>query len=60
MDVSWSVRRKPVEGDTVKRIDMKAGSEHFGRMIPDRTGVMPGVPDYTLESVSSAKRMACF
>jgi len=45
MDVSWSVRRKPVESDAANLIDMKAGIEHFGRMIADRMAVIPGVVD---------------
>jgi CO dehydrogenase maturation factor len=47
-----------VEGDAVNLIDMKAGIEHFGRKIPDRMDVILGILDYTLESVSIAKRMA--
>ena len=34
--------------------------EFFGRKIPDRMDVLLGVLDYTLESVSIAKRMAEF
>ena len=49
-----------VEGDAVNLIDMKAGIEHFGRKIPDRMDIILGVLDYTLESVSIAKRMAEF
>jgi len=49
-----------IEGDAVNLIDMKAGIEHFGRRIPDRMDVILGVLDYTLESVSIAKRMAEF
>ena len=49
-----------VEGDAVNLIDMKAGIEHLGRRIPDRMDVILGVLDYTLESVSIAKRMAEF
>jgi CO dehydrogenase maturation factor len=52
------VRDFMVEGDAVNLIDMKAGIEHFGRKIPDRMDVILGVLDYTLESVSIAKRMA--
>ena len=51
------VRDFMVEGDAVNLIDMKAGIEHFGRRIPDRMDVILGVLDYTLESVSIAKRM---
>jgi len=40
MDVSCSVQRIPVEGDAANFIDMKAGIEHFGRMIPDRMDVI--------------------
>ena len=54
------VRDFMVEGDTVNLIDMKAGIEHFGRKIPDRMDIILGVLDYTLESVSIAKRMAEF
>ena len=54
------VRDFMVEGDAVNLIDMKAGIEHFGRKIPDRMDVILGVLDYTLESVSIAKRMADF
>ena len=54
------VRDFMVEGDAVNLIDMKAGIEHFGRRIPDRMDVILGVLDYTLESVSIAKRMAGF
>jgi len=54
------VRDFMVEGDAVNLIDMKAGIEHFGRKIPDRMDVILGVLDYTLESVSIAKRMAEF
>ncbi|MFN2198237.1 MAG: adenylyl-sulfate kinase [Anaerolineales bacterium] len=54
------VRDFMVEGDAVNLIDMKAGIEHFGRKIPDRMDVILGVLDYTLESVSIAKRMAGF
>ena len=54
------VRDFMVEGDAVNLIDMKAGIEHFGRRIPDRMDVILGVLDYTLESVSIAKRMAEF
>jgi len=49
-----------IQGDAVNLIDMKAGIEHFGRRIPDRMDVILGVLDYTLESVSIAKRMAEF
>ena len=54
------VRDFMVEGYAVNLIDMKAGIEHFGRKIPDRMDVILGVLDYTLESVSIAKRMAEF
>ena len=54
------VRDFMVEGDAVNLIDMKAGIEHFGRKIPDRMDIILGVLDYTLESVSIAKRMAEF
>jgi len=54
------VRDFMVEGKAVNLIDMKAGIEHFGRRIPDRMDVILGVLDYTLESVSIAKRMANF
>lgn len=54
------VRDFMVEGDAVNLIDMKAGIEHFGRRIPDQMDVILGVLDYTLESVSIAKRMAEF
>ncbi len=54
------VRDFMVAGDAVNLIDMKAGIEHFGRRIPDRMDVILGVLDYTLESVSIAKRMAEF
>ncbi len=54
------VRDFMVEGDAVNVIDMKAGIEHFGRTIPDRMDVILGVLDYTLESVSIAKRIAEF
>ena len=49
-----------VKGDAVNLIDMKAGIEHFGRKIPDQMDIILGVLDYTLESVSIAKRMAEF
>ena len=52
------VRDFVVEGNAVTLIDMKAGIEHFGRRIPDRMDIILGVLDYTLESVSIAKRMA--
>ena len=51
------VRDFMVKGDAVNLIDMKAGIEHFGRKIPDRMDVILGIIDYTLESVSIAKRM---
>jgi CO dehydrogenase maturation factor len=54
------VRDFMLEGDAVNLIDMKAGIEHFGRKIPDQMDVILGVLDYTLESVSIAKRMAEF
>jgi CO dehydrogenase maturation factor len=54
------VRDFVTAGDAVNLIDMKAGIEHFGRRIPDRVDVIIGVLDYTLESVSIAKRMAEF
>mgnify|MGYP003681894120 CR=1 FL=1 len=54
------VRDFMVEGDAVNLIDMKAGIEHFGRRIPDRMDIILGVLDYTLESVSIAKRMDKF
>lgn len=54
------VRDFMIEGEAVNLIDMKAGIEHFGRKIPDRMDVILGVLDYTLESVSIAKRMAEF
>lgn len=52
------VRDFMVAGDAVNLIDMKAGIEHFGRRIPDRMDIILCVVDYTLESVSIAKRMA--
>jgi CO dehydrogenase maturation factor len=54
------VRDFMVDGDAVNLIDMKAGVEHFGRKVPDRMDVILGVLDYTLESVSIAKRIAEF
>jgi CO dehydrogenase maturation factor len=54
------VRDFMLEGDAVNLIDMKAGIEHFGRKIPDRMDIILGVLDYTLESVSIAKRIAGF
>ncbi|MGD9254569.1 MAG: DUF87 domain-containing protein [Chromatiales bacterium] len=54
------VRDFMLEGDAVSLIDMKAGIEHFGRKIPDRMDIILGVLDYTLESVSIARRMASF
>ena len=54
------VRDFMIEGNAVNLIDMKAGIEHFGRKIPDRMDIILGVLDYTLESVSIAKRMAEF
>ncbi|RPI40921.1 MAG: hypothetical protein EHM59_21320 [Betaproteobacteria bacterium] len=54
------VRDFMVTGDAVSLIDMKAGIEHFGRKIPDRMDVILGVLDYTLESVSIARKMATF
>ena len=39
---------------------MKAGIEHFGRRIPDNMDIVLGILDYTLESVSIAKKMAVF
>ena len=54
------VRDFMVDGEAVNLIDMKAGIEHFGRKIPDRMDIIIGVLDYTLESVSIAKRMAEF
>jgi len=54
------VRDFVITGDAVNLIDMKAGLEHFGRKIPDHMDVILGVLDYTLESVSIAKRMAEF
>lgn len=54
------VRDFMVTGEAVNLIDMKAGIEHFGRKIPDRMDIIIGVLDYTLESVSIAKRMAEF
>jgi len=54
------VRDFMLEGDAVNLIDMKAGIEHFGRRIPDRMDLVIGVLDYTLESVSIAKKMADF
>ncbi|MBN2702531.1 MAG: helicase HerA domain-containing protein [Methylohalobius sp. ZOD2] len=54
------VRDFMIEGDALNLIDMKAGVEHFGRKIPDRRDIILGVLDYTLESVSIAKRMAEF
>lgn len=52
------VRDFMIAGDAVNLIDMKAGIEHFGRRIPDRMDIILCVVDYTLESVSIAKRMA--
>jgi CO dehydrogenase maturation factor len=46
-----------VTGDAVCLIDMKAGIEHFGRKVPDRSDVILGILDYTLESVSIAERI---
>jgi len=54
------VRDFMVDGDAVNLIDMKAGVEHFGRKVPDRMDIILGVLDYTLESVSIAKRIAEF
>lgn len=54
------VRDFMIEGNAVNLIDMKAGIEHFGRKIPDRMDIILGVLDYTLESVSIAKRIAEF
>ena len=54
------VRDFMIEGDAVNLIDMKAGTEHFGRRIPDRMDIILGVLDCTLESVSIAKRVAGF
>jgi len=54
------VRDFMVEGDAVNLIDMKAGVEHFGRRIPGQMDIILGVMDYTLESVSIAKRVAHF
>jgi CO dehydrogenase maturation factor len=54
------VRDFMVEGKAVNLIDMKAGIEHFGRRTPDRMDVILGVLDYTLESISIAKRMSEF
>ncbi len=54
------VRDFMIEGEALNLIDMKAGVEHFGRKIPDRRDIILGVLDYTLESVSIAKRMAEF
>ena len=54
------VRDFMIEGDAVNLIDMKAGTEHFGRKIPDRMDIILGVLDCTLESVSIAKRVAGF
>jgi CO dehydrogenase maturation factor len=51
------VRDFRVIGEAVNLIDMKAGIEHFGRKVPGRMDVILGVVDYTLESVSIAKRM---
>jgi len=54
------VRDFVVEGDAVSLIDMKAGIEHFGRRIPDNMDIVLGILDYTLESVSIAKKIAAF
>lgn len=54
------VRDFMVRGEAVNLIDMKAGIEHFGRGIPHRDDIILGILDYTLESVSIAKRMAVF
>ncbi len=54
------VRDFMIEGDAVNLIDMKAGTEHFGRRIPDRMDIILGVLDCTLESVSIAKKIAEF
>ena len=54
------VRDFMVEDDAVNLIDMKAGVEHFGRKIPNQMDIILGVMDYTLESVSIAKRVAHF
>lgn len=54
------VRDFMVEGEAVNLIDMKAGVEHFGRKIPNQMDIILGVMDYTLESVSIAKRVAHF
>lgn len=51
------VRDFRVTGDAVSLIDMKAGIEHFGRRIPGPGDIILSVLDYTLESVSIAKRM---
>lgn len=49
-----------LKGDFVNLIDMKAGIEHFGRKIPDTMDIIIAVLDYTLESISIAKRIASF
>ena len=54
------VRDFMIEGEAVNLIDMKAGVEHFGRRIPGQMDIILGVMDYTLESVSIAKRVAHF
>jgi len=54
------VRDFVVEGAAVSLIDMKAGIEHFGRRIPDNMDIVLGILDYTLESVSIAKKIAAF
>lgn len=54
------VRDFIASGDAVSIIDMKAGVEHFGRGIPHSLDIVLGVLDYTLESVSIARRMAEF
>jgi CO dehydrogenase maturation factor len=54
------VRDFMIDGEAVQLIDTKAGVEHFGRRIPDRMDVVLTVLDFTLESVSIARRVAGF
>lgn len=54
------VRDFVIVGEAVSIVDMKAGIEHFGRGVPNANDIVIGVLDYTLESVSIARRMAEF
>lgn len=49
-----------LEGEAVNRIDERASIEYFGGRIPDRMGIILGVLDCTLESISIARRMDGF